>query len=353
MFDVGKWIDDKIAAGLAEYMASRAKQKAERRAAYKEAQRVKLEEDKAITELPEAAATQLETARENVPDHLGDSRATAQVGSMPLKENVPDRHGDSRHPYAAPKFALASASKRKPAPNQLEQNDTFKRQRKVFNASGVAQLVDREAVEENNNANAVERTQNGISNNVSTKVILSATFDTTSPFTDLMDLCRMARRCIDVSDSLMVDQDDENLVSRFRELVQRASIAEFSRQDVRNASTGTDRDFRLLRTFARNETFPLHLRSDIMVLWKRLQDGIYDGTLLRGIRIQRSTFEDGRQQKWKVLDKDEQKRPSDVVGKNGLENGQWWGWRVCAMRDGAHGSFEAGIYGRDKIGAYR
>lgn len=47
-----------------------------------------------------------------------------------------------------------------------------------------------------------------------------------------------------------------------------------------------------------------------------------------------------------------QKRPANVVGHNGISIGQWWPFRVCMIRDGAHGASQGGIDGGEKSGAY-
>ena len=54
------------------------------------------------------------------------------------------------------------------------------------------------------------------------------------------------------------------------------------------------------------------------------------------------------------LDQDARPPPRncDVVGHNGLTVGQWWPRRICALRDGAHGSSMGGIAGSANTGAY-
>lgn len=47
-----------------------------------------------------------------------------------------------------------------------------------------------------------------------------------------------------------------------------------------------------------------------------------------------------------------QKRPANVVGHNGITVGQWWPFRMCMTRDGAHGASQGGIDGGEKSGAY-
>ena len=45
-------------------------------------------------------------------------------------------------------------------------------------------------------------------------------------------------------------------------------------------------------------------------------------------------------------------RDHRVFGDNGLQVGQWWPYRVCALRDGAHGHMQGGISGSTNVGAY-
>lgn len=45
-------------------------------------------------------------------------------------------------------------------------------------------------------------------------------------------------------------------------------------------------------------------------------------------------------------------RNCNIFGDNGLEVGQWWPLRVCALRDGAHGAIQGGIAGNARHGAF-
>jgi len=45
-------------------------------------------------------------------------------------------------------------------------------------------------------------------------------------------------------------------------------------------------------------------------------------------------------------------RSANLVGHNGIAVGQWWPFRLCALRDGAHGAMQAGIAGTEHDGAY-
>ena len=59
----------------------------------------------------------------------------------------------------------------------------------------------------------------------------------------------------------------------------------------------------------------------------------------------------GRRRVYRILDKSAA-RPCNVFGHNGLTVGQWWPYRICALRDGAHGATQGGIAGSVHGGAY-
>jgi hypothetical protein len=99
--------------------------------------------------------------------------------------------------------------------------------------------------------------------------------------------------------------------------------------------------------------FPWDLKADALALSIRWLKGDIDPHLLRGVDTSKTQFVSGAKRTSYKLDKNHPaRRPANVVGNNGLLNGQWWPIRVCAMRDGAHGEQEAGIYGEAGKGAY-
>ncbi len=69
--------------------------------------------------------------------------------------------------------------------------------------------------------------------------------------------------------------------------------------------------------------------------------------IMRGILVTR-----GQRGRVYIFDPAYQLRPAAVFGHNGLAVGQWWPLQKAAMRDGAHGSAQAGIHGRADDGAY-
>ncbi|KAI0999331.1 hypothetical protein K3495_g8866 [Podosphaera aphanis] len=95
------------------------------------------------------------------------------------------------------------------------------------------------------------------------------------------------------------------------------------------------------------DIFPWDIRDDAKALWLRWIVGDIDGSLLRGIVQVKKTFENNIPGTSRTLDnRYTWKRSWEVIGHNGLINGQWWPLRICCVRDGAHGELEAGISGK-------
>ena len=78
-------------------------------------------------------------------------------------------------------------------------------------------------------------------------------------------------------------------------------------------------------------------------------DDPFTTTLMRNINL---TGGRGHQSRAYAIRDLTQKRPANVVGHNSISVGQWWPFRVCMIRDGAHGASQGGIDGGEKSGAY-
>lgn len=90
-----------------------------------------------------------------------------------------------------------------------------------------------------------------------------------------------------------------------------------------------------------SDGIPEHIREDARIIVKAWAKGDMDSFFMKGLKTSKPGV-------WssKSVDKDSPLyRPCNVLGHNGLENGQWFPLQVCLMRDGAHGEIEAGIYG--------
>ncbi|PGH03088.1 hypothetical protein GX51_04275 [Blastomyces parvus] len=91
---------------------------------------------------------------------------------------------------------------------------------------------------------------------------------------------------------------------------------------------------------------PWDIKLDCEAILLRWERGDFDPNLLRGI------LTGDRVRTARRLDPAYKfKRDSIVIGDNELRNGQWFPLQITAIRDGAHGEMEAGISGRDKVGA--
>ncbi|KAL8700882.1 MAG: hypothetical protein Q9201_005202 [Fulgogasparrea decipioides] len=103
-----------------------------------------------------------------------------------------------------------------------------------------------------------------------------------------------------------------------------------------------------------NVIFPWDIRSDAKVIFNRWKLREFDSHLLRGITTARGTNPTtGKAVTTHTPQEDYSYNiPYASPGAGILENGQWWPFQICAVRDGAHGSFEAGIYGEVGKGAY-
>ncbi len=80
-----------------------------------------------------------------------------------------------------------------------------------------------------------------------------------------------------------------------------------------------------------------------------LADDPFATALMRNINV---TGGSGDQNRAYAIRNLTEKRPWNVVGHNGISVGQWWPFRACMIRDGAHGASQGGIDGGEKTGAY-
>ncbi|KAL8785012.1 MAG: hypothetical protein Q9213_003605 [Squamulea squamosa] len=97
--------------------------------------------------------------------------------------------------------------------------------------------------------------------------------------------------------------------------------------------------------------FPWDLQADARILAKQVFTYGCDPHLLRGV-ITTQNLNDKKCKSYSIERSYPFLASANFVGGGDLINGQWWPKRVCALRDGAHGAIEAGIYGETGKGAY-
>ena len=93
--------------------------------------------------------------------------------------------------------------------------------------------------------------------------------------------------------------------------------------------------------------FPVDIRSDADLLFRKWMRGQIDPHLYRGIITKKGTGKENRIFKSHSIDPAFSGKVScDYAGPGNLVVGQWWPLQLCAKRDGAHGELEAGIHGQ-------
>ncbi|KAL9577685.1 MAG: hypothetical protein Q9212_006208 [Teloschistes hypoglaucus] len=106
-------------------------------------------------------------------------------------------------------------------------------------------------------------------------------------------------------------------------------------------------------TIFANPIFTWDIRSDARVLYNRYAQGEADPHLLRGIDTRKPRDEENKRSRTThTIDKQYPYRANAaIVGAGNLQNGQWWPYQICALRDGAHGARVDGIFGVSGQGA--
>lgn len=97
--------------------------------------------------------------------------------------------------------------------------------------------------------------------------------------------------------------------------------------------------------------WPFDIKADAKELYHKWCNRVFETDLLRGIIPGGKTGSNDRSSD--KLDYNWPHRVSPKFhGNRNLVNGQWWPTQLAALRDGGHGSSQAGIYGEPGMGAY-
>nr|POE52289.1 isoform 2 of e3 ubiquitin-protein ligase orthrus 2 [Quercus suber] len=96
-----------------------------------------------------------------------------------------------------------------------------------------------------------------------------------------------------------------------------------------------------------NVNWPFDIQADALELYTKWSRQDFDTDIMRGIRFSSKISKGGDS-----LDPSYSKVDWKKHGNNFLVIGQWWPTQLCTMRDGAHGSPQAGIAGAKGQGAY-
>lgn len=96
--------------------------------------------------------------------------------------------------------------------------------------------------------------------------------------------------------------------------------------------------------------FPWDIRRDAERLLSKWDSKDFNTDLMRGVETRRGTNKNSLEFKIRSLEKAFPMVKANYHGQGNLYNGQWWPLQICTIRDGAHGSFEGGIYGKPGAG---
>lgn len=108
-----------------------------------------------------------------------------------------------------------------------------------------------------------------------------------------------------------------------------------------------------LPAIVRSDLVPWDIRLDADMYLMRLRIDDIDPDIHRGLIVSRAIPQGGTAKNLtRSLDPRYQfKKSAFFVGEGHLRVGQWFPYRICAIRDGAHGELEGGIAGRENLGA--
>lgn len=96
--------------------------------------------------------------------------------------------------------------------------------------------------------------------------------------------------------------------------------------------------------------WPFDIKADANELYNKWCKKIFETDMMRGIKFSlKGTKKEGGDS---INPNYQDVVPAKVHGQNGLVNGQWWPFQICALRDGAHGLTQGGISGSKDKGAF-
>ncbi|KAL8813472.1 MAG: hypothetical protein Q9223_007030 [Gallowayella weberi] len=174
---------------------------------------------------------------------------------------------------------------------------------------------------------------------------------TRSDLSAVQHVRQLIKRCFDAARE---GESLEELLNELRDRLHRMQFYDFMCEAIiREARLfgGDDGLDRVL--YDEDKVFPYDLQADAMMLYNHFYMFGCDPHLLRGIKTTRRTHDGIRNTKTHALDpKCSREISANIYGTSYLVNGQWWPFQICALRDGAHGVSEGGIYGSTNKGAY-
>lgn len=159
----------------------------------------------------------------------------------------------------------------------------------------------------------------------------------------------LARQCEDAPKRNR-SSDLPNLYNKLRDLIHKAEITLPVTPYILRKTHMLSPQNGLPRIFRAETNFPPDIKADSYQLYKRWYAGNLTQDLLRGILTKKSTNRSSDsicrvyRSTYPVTAK--------YIGQGHLVPGQWWPTQLCAVRDGAHGHPQGGIFGGKTHGTY-
>ncbi|KAF2177663.1 hypothetical protein K469DRAFT_602517 [Zopfia rhizophila CBS 207.26] len=159
------------------------------------------------------------------------------------------------------------------------------------------------------------------------------------------------KNCIERCENTKNPRELSSFFDELRDHVHKAEFLEVNKFIVRKTRMLDSNG--LTRIFATKAAvdYPFDLRADALQLYNRWCAEIFSVDLLRGIVLAKSKNK-GDKRNADRIDPKWAKISTKYYGQGDLVIGQWWPTQLCTVRDGAHGSPQAGIYGEKGKGAY-
>ncbi|KAG9188414.1 hypothetical protein G6011_02337 [Alternaria panax] len=164
--------------------------------------------------------------------------------------------------------------------------------------------------------------------------------------TSLESLKVCVKQCEDAKSPVQL----EKLYDVLRDHVHKAEIQLVVNRHLIRKANMLSPDYGLPQIFKKGADLPCDLKADAWQLYNRWWKSDLNQELLRGIvpnKTENRTSD-------RLDDTYRKKFFTDAkhYGNGDLVLGQWWPTQLCAVRDGAHGSAQGGIYGEKEHGAY-
>ena len=176
---------------------------------------------------------------------------------------------------------------------------------------------------------------------------------------DIITLERIKSLHQKAKEAVLSNRPADEFIRSIRDMLEQLIVAAFvTKPAIKRSGILTNRSLHSIFDIAYFDgvAYPTDMQDDAFLIYQKWFSGDVEGDLLRGIKSTKRSKETKTFRSHAIEPKYVFRKSANFVGnQNGteqLKNGMWWGWQVCAVRDGVHGEIEAGISGQKSHGAY-